>query len=275
VIALFWQGGLIELGRPRSTAAMARNTPRLTLLVATVVLTACASEPDDACLAERKLSANRIALNRIALNRIALNGLLGEALPRVPLTSESIAEAIEPEALTDEDALSVLEYTVSCALAPGQSVDVATGTEVLTFEGALGLAPGWGASDGACDGECERWVSACLIARSNFVGESMEISLLGDHPGLEPTADESLVFDIEEATYFGDLFATPMVMYACLPAGASTAVRTCGEDTAHCPITVLGACDDVCDVAGCRGADDQLFTETITVKLRDSAASCE
>ncbi|MBC8074407.1 MAG: hypothetical protein IAG13_39170 [Deltaproteobacteria bacterium] len=254
---------------------MARTTPRLTLLVAAVLLAACASEPDDTCLTERKLAANRIALNRIALNRIALNGVLGETLPRVALTSESIAEAIEPVALTDAYALDVLEYTVSCALAPGQSVEVVAGGEVLTFEGALGLAPGWGASDGQCDGACERWVSACLIARSNFAGESMEISLVGDRPELEPTAEESQAFDSEEATYFGDLFATPMAIYACLPAGASTAVRTCGEDTAQCPITVLGACDDVCDAAGCRGPDDQVFTETITVNLRDASASCE
>lgn len=254
---------------------MARTTPRLTLLAASFVLAACATEPDDACLAERKLATNRISLNRISLNRIALNGVLGEALPRVALTSASLAEALEPEALTDELAASVLEYTVSCALAPGQSVDVTIGGELVTFEGSLGLASGWGAEGGECDGECERWVSACLIARSNFLGESREISLVGDHPGLEPTADESLVFDDEEATYFGDLFTTPMTMYACLPAGASTAVRTCGEDTASCPITVLGACDDVCDAAGCRGADDRLYTETITVNLSDSAASCE
>lgn len=250
-------------------------TTRLSLLTLGLALAGCASEPDDVCIADRLIAANRLGANRLAANLIAANGLLGQTLPDVSLTSESIAESFEPEMLADEFTLSVLEYTVSCALAPGQSVDVAVDGDVHTFQGLLGLAPAWGAPDGECDSTCMGWVSACLIARTNFKGESVQISLLGDNPGLEPSADESIAFPVEEATYFGDLFAAPKGMYACLPAGETVAVRTCGTDTAHCPITVVGACEDVCDSAGCRNADGQLFAETITVNVRDAASSCE
>ena len=77
-------------------------------------------------------------------------------------------------------------------------------------------------------------------------GESVPISLLGDHPGLEPAADESIAFPVEETT--------------C-------------TDTASCPI--VSVCDDFCGAAGCRNADGQLFAETITVSVCDAASSCE
>lgn len=254
---------------------MARIPVCLTLVTTLAALAACSTDPGESCSTDRRIALNRIALNRIALNRIALNGLLGAELPRVALTSAALGEVITPEVLADELASSVLEYTVSCALAPGQSVQVGEGDDARTFEGALGLASQWGADGGVCDEECQRWVSACLIARSNFTGESHEISLLGDQPGLAPTEAESREFDSEEATYFGDLFATPMVIYACTPEADTVPERTCGDDGDACAIELLGACADVCDAAGCHGAAGEVFTETITVNLRDPDASCE
>ncbi|HWB79576.1 MAG TPA: hypothetical protein VG755_31655 [Nannocystaceae bacterium] len=253
---------------------MARISAPLALVTTLAVLAACASEPDGSCVSDRRISLNRISLNRIALNRISLNGLLGAELPELALTSEALGAAIDPAVLADELAASVLEYTVSCALTAEQSVAVAVGDETRTFTGALGLAPQWGERDGECDGECRRWVSACLIARSNYTGESHEISLLGNRPELDPTVDESRDFDVEEATYFGDLFADPMTIYACVPEGASPPERTCG-DGSDCAIAIVGACDEVCDTAGCRGANGDVFTQTITVNLRDDATSCE
>lgn len=259
---------------------MRSTTTRLTLLTVILGFGACANEPDDVCISERRLAANklavnRISLNRIAVNRISLNGLIGATLPEVALTSESLAASLTPGALADEDTASLLEYAVSCALSPDQSVDVTVDGDVRTFSGSLALAPAWGTPGGECDETCMGWVSACLLARTNFKGESVPISLLGDHPGLEPTADESLAFAVEEATYYGDLFASPIEIFACLPDGETAAVRTCGSDTASCPIRVVGACTDVCDAAGCRNADGQVFAQTITVHVADAAASCE
>jgi hypothetical protein len=259
---------------------MRPTTTRLSLFTRVLGFSACVSEPDDICVAERKLAANklaanRIAINRIAINRIAINGLLDRTLPEVALTSDSLAASLAPDALADEDTASLLEYTVSCALAPDQAVDVEVDGRMRTFPGSLGLAPAWGTPDGECDGTCMGWVSACLLARTNFKGESVPISLLGRHPGLEPTADESIAFPVEEATYFGDLFASPIAIHACLPAGETEAVRTCGTDTAGCPIDIVGACDEVCDAAGCRDAEGRIFAETITVHIRDADSSCE
>jgi hypothetical protein len=255
-------------------------TTHLCLTTFVVGLAACASGHDDVCIADRILAANGIIANKLAANGIIANGiianrLLTEELPMVPLTTGSIADVIDPVVLEDEYAREVLEYMVGCALSPDQRVEVAVDGDVLVYEGALGLAPQWGAEDGECDEQCAGWVSACLIARTNFEGVSMPISLLGNHPGLEPTEEEALAFTVEEATYFGDLFGADKTMYACVPAGSGGPQRTCGDDPQDCVIAVVGECDAVCDAQGCRGADGVLHTETITVNLRDDAAACE
>jgi hypothetical protein len=240
-----------------------------------VVFVGCTTSPDDVCLADRRLAANRLAANQLVANRLAANSLLTAALPEVPLTSGSIAEAVPPEVFADAFAESVFEYMVGCALEPGQSVEVDVGGELRTYEGALGLAPQWGAADGECDASCKGWVSACLIARTNFKGESVEISLLGDNPGLDASAEESFDFDVEEATYFGDLFGANKSMYACVPQGSTGPLRTCGEHPADCPITVIGECDASCDETGCRDPHGVVHGQSITVNVRDAAASCE
>lgn len=258
------------------------NTPSFLvhLGLISLVAAACATEPDDVCIADRKLGANGVSLNgvslnRLAANKLAANGVLGTDLLDGALTTESIADALDPAALQDELARDVLAYTVSCALADDQSIEVVVDGERQTFVGSLGLATAWGEADGACDETCQGWVSACLIARTNFEGVSRPISLLGDHPGLEPTEDESLAFDVEEATYFGELFGEHKAMYVCLPDGSDNAERTCGEDPAGCPLTLVGACSDVCDAAGCRSPEGTLFAQSITVNLPSSDASCD
>jgi hypothetical protein len=89
-----------------------------------------------------------------------------------------------------------------------------------------------------------------------------------------PTAEESATFDVEEATYFGDLFGDDRAMYGCVPAGNDAPERTCNGDTADCPIAIVGDCEEHCDAAGCRDPHGVVHGETITVNLPDEAASC-
>jgi len=248
---------------------MIRPALRTSALIMSIALTACATESDDSCIAERRLAANRLAANRLAAN-----GLLGDAITDVALTSATLGTSIEPSALADPFTRSLLEYTVSCALAPDQRVELDVGAEVVLFRGALGLAPEWGASDGVCDDTCQGWVSACLIARTNAEGESLEISLLGAHPGLDPSAEESDVFDEEEATYYGDLFGANRSMFACVPSGATAPTRTCGTTPASCAIDIVGTCETLCDAAGCRDGDGNVYSETITVNRAHADAAC-
>lgn len=239
----------------------------------------CASVSDDECttprkLAVNKLATNKLAVNKLATNKLAVNALLTAGLPDVPLTGGSIADAVPAAALQDAFVQDVLEYMVQCALTPEQSIAIDVDGRAREFRGSLGLAPQWGDAAGACDGQCQGWVSACLIARTNFEGVSRPISLLGEHAMLEPSAEESATFDLEEATYFGDLFGEDRAMYGCVPEGADVPERTCNGDAQGCAIVFVGACEDACDAAGCRDPHGVVHGQTITVNLPDEAASC-
>ena len=221
------------------------STRNLLPWIAAVAITGCGlSEPREATRCDAVTTTNAIGFNAIAWNGIVLNGIVLNGL------SDS-----ELDLSCSPQSLQVFEYLVGCALAPDQQVAVSVDGEEHTVSGALGLAPEW--IDGPCDGDCQGWVSACMIARTNARGERVEISLRGAHPGLDASAEEREAFPVHEGAYFGDIFADEPVGMACLGDGVDHLDRTCGE-LDDCPIEVLGACSEICDEAGCRGAGGAL-----------------
>lgn len=180
-----------------------------------------------------------------ALGRAALLGH-GDVLVETPL-------------LGTEGGRSVLDYTVRCALAPGQVVYDPGGEP---FYGAFGFAPAW--TERALDGSEQRWVSACLFQHLNGTGEHVEILLSGGHPALKYSVDEPSVDDfcVRDATMFGNAFADgPIAGYSCIDPDlggtlssllsscpldlALVLKRTCGT-VPTCGILFLGLCDLSC-----------------------------
>ena len=51
-------------------------------------------------------------------------------------------------------------------------------------EHSIALAREWGVDQGSCSESCQRWISACLLARTNYWGRPVSISLRG--PPLSP-----------------------------------------------------------------------------------------
>src|SRR5262249_62198239 len=89
-------------------------------------------------------------------------------------------------------------------------------SERFTFQGQMGLAPRW-LSEAMTSRE-ERWVSACLLARVNYFGKRVIISMratLLPVPALEASDDEQQTFSIFEGGFFGNLFLPNPVTYAC------------------------------------------------------------
>ncbi len=163
-----------------------------------------------------------------------------------------------------------------CPTAPTSSVKV-DGT-TYRFPGSIGLAPDWGRLHGSCDGSCQRWVSACVLARVDAAGVKREISIRGDNPALRPAPHELRDYPNREATYYGNIFADQEPRYLCLSPGATSDERVCGASLASCPMTVVGSCDDVCADRGAfgtfqdcrtarRGNRGDVFAETVTVFL--------
>ncbi len=80
----------------------------------------------------------------------------------------------------------------------------------------MGLAPSW--LDGGLSLSQQRWVSACILARTNYFGQPIEISMRADNSNfsaLQTTADEQKDFTIFEGGFFGNIFLEQPVGYAC------------------------------------------------------------
>jgi hypothetical protein len=225
-------------------------------------------------LGENALTANALTANALTANALTANALTANALTANALT----ANALTANALRDPLSRQFLKYVVSCALDDGQSLSVAVDGVTYTFDGSLGLAPEWGGRRGSCDGSCQRWVSACVLARVDFLGVKREISIRGDNDALKPDWHEMHDYPVREAAYFGNLFVDGKPRYLCLSPGESEDERVCGPTLANCPMTVVGSCDDACDHAPFRAYKDcsdsgregrgRNYAESITVFLQ-------
>lgn len=167
-------------------------------------------------------------------------------------TTQGMSEGVG--LLTDPALRGTAEYLVECALPLGESITKTVGNETLVFEGLLGLAPEW--ADDACDEDCQQWVSACLLARTNVSGQTVMIWIQADHPAIGYGVPEGLV---HEASWYGNLFAASDEQYLCKgqPGAAAEAKhegRTCSQGQT-CGFTKYGKCNkhDRCTLAGPRG----------------------
>lgn len=218
------------------------------------------------------VTENALSANALSANALSANGLMSDAVLAASLMKNGVA---------DPSAMELMKYLVSCALSSKQSVDLTLGGETYHFAGSLGLAPQWGMSGGSCDGSCQRWVSACLLARIDAAGVEREISVRGLHPALLPSRSELATYTEREATYFGNVFVPGQPKFLCLPPGATSDHRVCGDSMGNCPMTAVGSCGtdclfqgpfgeyDVCSDSGKRLSGTSYF-ESITVFLPKS-----
>ncbi|MGN6106386.1 MAG: hypothetical protein ACTHU0_14870, partial [Kofleriaceae bacterium] len=200
-------------------------------------------------LAANRLAANRLAANRLAANRLAANSLGASALLDTP------------------DGREVLAYIVSCALpAGGGFVATALDGHDYVFEGSIGLAPGWATREPTVAER--RWVTACVLSRTNLYGVSVQLSVRGGHEALATTNAERAAFTVVEGGFYGDLFdPTGPRLYACaappkvLGLHVSTLdLRSCAHSldgaTTECGFTYTGACAAVQgQKASCAGGE--------------------
>jgi hypothetical protein len=226
-------------------------------------------------LAFNGLSWNGLAYNGLAYNGLAFNGMTFNGMTFNGMTYNGMTyNGLEHPVVS-----SLASYIVQCALPAGDSLTYTIDGRDYEFEGQIGLAPEWKTS--ACGEDCQRWMSACLLARLNKLGEHVEISMRGDHPALDVVAHERRDYRTREATYYGNLFAAPDQLFACYSPGTSSISRVCGESLADCPMHVVGSCEDACrgpgrhqsfrecsaQVPSNRKSDD-VFAQAITVFLR-------
>jgi hypothetical protein len=108
---------------------------------------------------------------------------------------------------------SMFSAIVGCALSSGQSVRVSCPPYAPYVYGGMGLAPQW--ATGPCDATCQARVSACIIARSNYIGgNTIPIDIRG--MGLVNQSG----FPNTEGAYWGNIFGTNKVIKGCYAQGS-------------------------------------------------------
>ena len=243
-------------------------------VVAALLLTACADDPNTSSTGQNaeihnRIATNRIATNRIATNRIATNQLAGTALSRDRLTVKMPEAA---DLLSTSDGRTVYSYLVSCAVPSNITLEVdlpgvpdTTPDDPYTcvsghcvFPGSVGIAPEW--LRHKLNHKGQEWVSSCMFARCNAHDTSEAISMRGTSDALSVSADEAALYTVEEGAFYGNMFVDdddPIAWYSCEGEGQASGefgglvVRDCTEPLA-CKSD--GTCDPdpSCAGAGCQ-----------------------
>jgi hypothetical protein len=202
---------------------------------------------------------NAMVPNAMVPNAMVPNALSASALSLGMLSPSSLAALQDPG---EAGALSrqFVRYAVGCAFVPGQALsftwtDDSGIVHQEDYQGVLGLAPEWSTQplhEGA-----QRWVSACLAARTNWYGQKVILSTRGVALG-QPDPDELLGYPREEGAFWGNVFAPTPAVYACYNAdnvdNSRAHLRDCAAGhlepdgtVAECGIiNILGPCDQFC-----------------------------
>jgi hypothetical protein len=213
----------------------------LIVVLGGLAATGCIASPDDEVGWSNEPTTHTQALTNNALTN---NALTNNALTNNALTNNALTN----NALEDPNARELLTYIVSCALPEEETLTyVADDGTVYDFDGALGLAPEWGRPHGRCNETCQQWVSACVLARLDYLGQHVSISIRGQDDALATTAEERAAYTHREATYYGNIFSQPQRFLGCLSPGETGDPRVCGPSLDDCVIEFTGTCDDVCN----------------------------
>lgn len=222
------------------------------LLAALGATSACVEplEPELATSADELASANGLP----ALNGLGTNNGLGtqNGLNLNSGLSTQSGLASGTGLMATASGRVIVAYLVRCALPAGRSVSKtdASGTS-YTFQGSLGVAPKW--ETGKCDGTCQAWVSACMVAHINTAGINVPLWIVADSKA-QPQIGWGLnaAYPYQEGSFFGNIFVSPPKIYYCdgRDFGASVVPGRIGYDPVNQPFVNpwgQGArCDDHC-----------------------------
>ncbi len=183
--------------------------------------------------------------------------------------------------LDSEQGRELLKYLVSCALPEDVELYANIGGTEYNFQGSMNLAPGWIKNE-LTESE-ERWVSACILGRTNYYGRKVQISMQAKqspHKYLQTTSKEEKEFSIYEGDFFGNIFLDKAEYYTCI--GDRTAednsngifdLRVCTEidntlshdnTITKCGFVFTGFCGD----KDSHIVNDHTYNEVISVYLK-------
>jgi hypothetical protein len=112
----------------------------------------------------------------------------------------------------------ILRYLVECALPAGLEVELSyRGTAETLGRGIAGLGPSL--QFGLMSGDDQQRVTACMLARINGMGVTVQIDMFGamgqDAPKFQAADESDDAYPVLEAAFYGNLFDQEPRAYAC------------------------------------------------------------
>ncbi len=220
-------------------------------------------EPDTSTSSSEVTTFNRISLNGLTLDRTLLASVIQGSLQSAPTRV--------PALFATPEGREQLDYLVGCALGSGQNFDVKVAGVSYTFKGSVGLSPSW--ETGALKVSDRNWISACMLARTNYFHVSVPISVRGTR--LVTTSSERAAYTLVEGAFWGDIFTPGAAIKACAGpyklAGSTLSTlpqRECTTApdgvTTKCGFTYAGACAAICTETTAGYQNCGGISETIT-----------
>jgi uncharacterized protein YjbI with pentapeptide repeats len=196
------------------------------------------------------LHLNGISLNGQGTQGLHLNGISLNGQGTQGLHLNGLAPQLELLALVGtEEGRSLLRYTATCALTPEQALTFSVDGAAYRYEGNFGVTPEW--LDRMLTETEERWLSACLIAHVNGLGENVLISMRAE--GIVGADEaERASHPVHEGAFFGSFGQARL--FSCFAEEAEEAMalspdrarRLCTDRDNVCSIESVGACESVC-----------------------------
>ena len=201
------------------------------------------------------LSGNGLSGNGLSGNGLSGNGLILNPLATTGLTSSTYL-------MNSAAGRATLSYMVRCALPAGRTITKTDSTGAsYSFAGGIGLTPQW--ETGTCDGDCQRWISSCMLAHVNTAGIHVPIWIVGQNANLG--WGQSATYPNQEGTFFGNIFSPNNVghidAYYCEGPGFNKSVvdGRIGSNQVGAPYRDLFA-SGYCHINGCVPSDAKTAT---------------
>ena len=195
-------------------------------------------------------------------------------------------ELVEVPMVDTPTGRQMLGYLAACALPTDFGAYAEKDGERYDFPGAMGLVPGW--LDDPMTASQQRWVSACVLALKGLTDDRVAISMRAansDNPALRPSEEDLALYSIHEGGFFGNLFFSEPVAFACGGDRAEAEEddpvmqrRMCTQRGTDRALTALGltACGfrfiGVCSQLGTPEVGGVRYDEMIEVYLKPEAS---
>jgi len=209
------------------------------LIALALFLSACTVEADTSQVESNVVTPESLSSAQFSATRGAASAIRSSALNSNSSSIQTLVSTLDGRAM--------FATIVACAVSAGQSV-VAGGQ---TYQGSLGVAPGWKTSTPS---QANRhWTTACVMGKTNLFGLVPNISLRHDtYLPLTSSAAERSTYATTVGAFYGDIFQAAPTNYACgaiaWPPGSDPLVecaRTVDGITTNCGFSWTGLCPAV------------------------------